>query len=76
MLEAFKKEYQKLYLEHENLKKKYQEQQEELLKYKNHYKGGQITNKTPQDRKIELSDFELDEEKLRNLLSVTQNRKP
>ena len=32
MLEACKKEYQKLYLEQENLKKKYKEQQEELLK--------------------------------------------
>ena len=44
-----------LYLEHENLKKKkYVEQQEELLKYRNHYKG-RTTSKAPapaQDRTI------------------------
>ena len=38
--------------------------------------GGQTTNKNPQDRKIKLSKIEFDEEKLRNLLSVTENRKP
>ena len=32
VLEACKKEYQKVYLEHEDLKKKYKEQQDELLK--------------------------------------------
>ena len=45
-----------------------------MLKYRNHYRGGQTTNKTPQDRKIKLGDIEFDEEKLRNLLSSTQNR--
>ena len=39
VLEACKKEYQKLYLEHKNLKRKYKEQQEKLLKYRNHFKG-------------------------------------
>ena len=47
-----------------------------MLKYRNHYRGGQTTNETPQDRKIKLSDIEFNEEKLKNLLSVTQNRKP
>ena len=59
-----------------NKKKKNEDQREELLKYRNHYRGGRATNKTPQDRKIKLSDIEFDEEKLRNLLSATQNRKP
>ena len=47
-----------------------------MLKYKNNCRGGQATNKTPQDRKIKLSDIETDQQKLRNLLSATQNRKP
>ena len=47
-----------------------------MLKYRNHYRSGQTTNKTPQDRNIELSDIEFNEEKLENILSVTQNRKP
>ena len=65
MLEVCKKEYQKLYLEHKN----------ELLKYRNHYKG-RTTNKAsaPQDRKIKLIDIEFDKEKLRNLPAV--QRKP
>ena len=57
-------------------KKTYKEQQEELLKYRNHYRGGQTRNKTPQDRKIKLSDIKIDKEKLRNLLSAAQIRKP
>ena len=77
MLEACKKEHQKLYLEHEKFKKYiYEQQQEELLKHRNHYRGSQTTNKTPQDRKINLSDIEIHEEKWRNLLSAIQNRKP
>ena len=47
VLEAFKSECQKLYLEHENKKKqknKNEEQQEELLKYRNHCKN-QTTSK-------------------------------
>ena len=47
-----------------------------MLKYKNNCRGGQATNKTSQDRKIKLSDIEIDQQKLRNLLSATQNRKP
>ena len=46
-----------------------------MLKYKNNCRGGQATNKTPQNRKIKLSDIEIDQQKLRNLLSATQNRK-
>ena len=76
VLEACKKEYQKLYFEHEHLKKKDKEQHKKLLKYRNHYRSGQTTNKTPQDRNIELSNIEFNEEKLENILSVTQNRKP
>ena len=57
----------------ENLKKKTknEEQQEELLKYRSHYKG-RTTNKVPapQDKKIKLSDIEFDKEKLRNLLTA------
>ena len=75
MLEACKKEYQKLYLERKNLKQKYEEQQNELLKYRNHYKGRKINKApAPQDRKIKLSDIEFDKEKLRNLPAV--QRKP
>ena len=40
VLEACKKEYQKLYLKHKKLEKKYKVQQEELLKYRNHYRSG------------------------------------
>ena len=81
MLEVCKKEYQKLYLEHENLKnkkkkRKYEEQQEELLRYRSHYKRGLTAKKTPQYRKIKLSIIKFDEEKLRNLLSATQIWKP
>ena len=57
-------------------KKKNEDQQEELLRYRNHYRGSRTTKKTPQDRKIKLSDIEFDEEKLRNLGPVMQNRKP
>ena len=78
VLQACKKKYQKLYLEPKNLKKKkkYKEQQEELIKQRTHYRGGPITNKNLQDRKTILSDIEFDKEKLRNLLSAMQNRKP
>ena len=65
VLEACNKEYKKLYLEHENLKKKKKkcrEQQEELLKYRNHYIGSRTTNKAPQDRKMKLSNIKFDEE--------------
>ena len=65
-----------MYIEHKNLIKKYGEKQEELLKYRNHYRGDPAANKNPQDRKIKLSDIEFDEEKLTNLLSAMQNRKP
>ena len=60
-----------MYFEHKKLEKKYEEQQKELLKYRNHYKG-RTTNKAPapQDKKIKLSNIELDEEKLRNLLTA------
>ena len=75
VLEACKKEYQKLYLEHKNLKKKSEEQQEEFLKYRNHYGGSGTTNKTPQDRKSKLNDIKFDEKKLRNLLSGKQKTK-
>ena len=76
MLEVCKKEYQKLYLEHKNLKQKYEKQQNELLKYRNHYKG-RTTNKAsaPQDRKIKLIDIEFDKEKLRNLPAVQRRPK-
>ena len=47
-----------------------------MLKYRNHYIVGRTTNKSPQDRKIKLSDINFDEEKLRNLLSAMLNRKP
>ena len=50
--------------------------QEELIKYRNHHRGSRTTNKTPQDRKINLSNIEFNEEKLINYLSVIQNRKP
>ena len=49
-------------------KKKIEKQQEELLKYRNHYRGSQTTNTTSQDRQIK--------EKLRNLPFVMQNRNP
>ena len=51
-------------------KKNNKEQQEELLKYKNHYRGAQTANKTPLDTKIKLSVIDFDEENLRNLLSA------
>ena len=73
VLEACKKEYQKLYLAPRKFekKKKNEEQQDELLKYRSHYKG-RTTNKAPapQDKKIKLSDIEFDKEKLRNLLTA------
>ena len=47
-----------------------------MIKYRNHYRGSRITNQTPQDRKIKLSNIEFNKEKLKNLLSTTQNRKP
>ena len=47
-----------------------------MLKYRNHFRGGKVANKTPQDRNIKPIDISFDEEKLINLLSVTQNRKP
>ena len=43
MLEACKKEYQKLYLEHETLKSKFTKQQEELLNCQNHIKNRIMT---------------------------------
>ena len=60
-----------MYFEHKKLEKKYEEQQKDLLKYRNHYKG-RTTNKAPapQDKKIKLSNIEFDEEKLRNLLTA------
>ena len=60
-----------MYFEHKKLEKKYEEQQKELLKYRNHYKG-RTTNiaPAPQDKKIKLSNIEFDEEKLRNLLTA------
>ena len=76
MLEACKKQYQKFYLEKESLKKKYKEEQVKSLKYGNHYRCVWTPNKTLQDRKFKLSDIMFDEEKLRNLLSIMQNRKP
>ena len=68
--------YQKLYLDPEIWRKKYDEQQKELLKYRNCYRGSWTTNKNSQDGKIKLSNIKFDEEKLRNLLSERQNRKP
>ena len=59
VLEACKKEHEKLYLQHENLKKNLEEQQEELLKYRNHYRGNRTTNQTSQDRNIKLSNARL-----------------
>ena len=59
VLEACKKEHEKLYLEHENLKKNPEEQQEELLKYRNHYRGNRTTNQTSHDRNIKLSNARL-----------------
>ena len=50
VLEACKKEYQKLYLEHKTLKRKFTEQQEELLKCQNHIKNRITTN--PKTKKI------------------------
>ena len=71
VLEACKKEFQKLHLEHKNLKKIYEQQQEELLKFGNHHKGQTRNNApAPQDRKIKLSNIEVDKEKLRNLLAA------
>ena len=59
VLEACKKEHEKLYLEHENLKKNPEEQQEELLKYRNHYRGNRTRNQTSQERNIKLSNMSL-----------------
>ena len=56
MLKACKKEYQKLYLEHETLKSKFTKQLK-LLKCQNHIKNRIMTDTKKQDKKINLNDI-------------------
>ena len=65
VVEACKKEYQKLFYENEALKKKNQKLQEELKKY-------QTKASVKNNRKISLN-IELDEDKLKRIISWFEN---
>ena len=72
VLEACKKEYQRLQAEHKTFLKIYVEQQEELPRYKKYF------NKNPpvvERKKIKLSNIEFDEEKIKKLLSRQVRKK-
>ena len=75
VLEACKKEYQKLYLEHETLKRKFTQQQEELLKCQNHIKNRITTNTKKQDKKNLLNDIEFCENKFKRLLNARKRKR-
>ena len=74
VLEACKKEYQKLYLKHKKLKKNTKCSKRNCLNTETITEV--VEQQTRNIQKIKLNDTEFDEEKLRNLLSATKNRKP
>ena len=76
VLEACKKEYQKLqlYLKHKKLKKNTKCSKRNCLNTETITEV--VEQQTRNIKKIKLNDIEFDEEKLRNLLYVTKNRKP
>ena len=74
VLEACKKEYQKLYFEHETLKKKFTEQQEEFLKCQNNLKNRTASNTKKQDRKINFYEIKFDKNKFKKLFAMQKKR--
>ena len=74
VLEASKKEYQKHFLEHETLKRKFTEQHRELLECQNHIKNQIKTNTKKQDRKMNLEDIKLDANELKNIFNARKKR--
>ena len=73
VLEACKKEYQKLYRENATLKK-FAEQQEELLKCQKELKNTNMSSVKP-DRKIKLNDIEFDENKSKKLFAAPKKKR-
>ena len=74
MLETCKKQYQKVYFEHETLKRMFIGQREELIKCQNHIKNSITTNTKRQDRKINLNNTEFDENIFKNLFNVHKRK--
>ena len=75
VLEASKKEFQKHFLEHETLKRKFTEQHRELLECQNHIKNQIKTNTKKQDRKMNLEDIKLDTNELKNIFNARKKKR-
>ena len=75
VLDACKKEYQKLYHENETHKKKFAEQQKELLKCQNQLKNQTMSSVKEQGRKTKLNNTEFNENKLKNLFAARKMKR-